>query len=175
VILSTTPARPQRPSSPGSRAQRGASFVELMLAVLVISTTVVGSTASMRSTTEVYHYFSDGQHEALMLAQEIHEAALLLPWSDGGAATFGTDVAELEDLDGKSYDPPRSAEYDVVVSHLGWSQHVQIKHVDLDDPTVEVDPDTFDGEMQTELEVTVKNGELEVGTFNWWLSEPTHD
>jgi hypothetical protein len=177
VILKTSGIPSTRPLEARIRGQRGASFVELMLSVLVISTTVVGSTASLSSSTEVYHYFADGQHEALMLAQEIHEGALLLPWSEGepGSAMFGPDVTKLDDLDERTFEPPRSAEFDVVVSHLGWSQEVEVNQVDLADPTVEVDPATFEGEMQTELKVTVMNGDTLVGTFTWWLSEPTHD
>ncbi len=158
-----------------ARHLRGASFVELMLAVLVISTTVVGSTASLHSSTEVYHYFADGKHEALMLAQEIHEAALLLPWTaDASApAAFGPSVKKLQDLDGMSFFPPRSANYAVVVSNLNWKQIVEVNQVDLNDPTVEVDPATFEGETQTQLKVTVENGGASVGTFTWWLTEPT--
>ncbi len=99
-------------------AESGATFVELMLAVLIVSTTLVASTASMNSSSEVYHYFADGKHEALMLAQEIHEAANLLPWThaQGADPAFGPDVWDVWDLDGKTYNPPRSADYEVVVS-----------------------------------------------------------
>ncbi len=148
-----------------------------MLAVLVISTTVVGSTASLQSSTEVYHYFADGKHEALMLAQEIHEAAQLLPWTvpEGSPPLFGSAVSKLADLDGKTFSPPRSADYDVVISHIPWSQTVELHQVDLEHPEVEVDPADFDGQMQTELKVIVKKSGVEVGTFTWWLAEPTHD
>ena len=167
--------RPQ--AAPSRRPVRGATFVELMLAVLVISSTVVGSTASLHSSTEVYHYFADGKHEALMLAQEMHEAALLLPWTaePGAPAQFGSDVAKLADLNGKTYLPPRSADYDLVISHLDWSQTVELHQVDLDHPETEVDPATFTGPTQTELKVIVKKAGVEVGTFTWWMSEPTHD
>lgn len=160
---------------PAARRQAGATFLELMLAVLIISTTVVASTSSMRTSAEVYHYFSDGKHEALMLAQEIHEAAKLLPWdSDGVAApNFGTDVYDLWDLDGKTFTPPRSAEYDVVVSHIGWTQAVEVRVVDMDDPEVEVDPATFPGETLVELRVKVSNGSQVVDEVGWWMSEPT--
>jgi hypothetical protein len=170
------PASPDLRRAPGaSRAARGATFVELMLAVLIISTTLVASTSSMRSSAEVYHYFADGKHEALMLAQEIHEAAKLLPWeaAAGAEPAFGTDVYDLWDLDGKTYDPPRSAEYDVIVSHLGWSQKVEVRVVDMADPEVEVDPATFEGETLTELKVTIFQGELQVDSVGWWLTEPT--
>lgn len=157
------------------RRESGATFIELMLAVLVISTTLVASTSSMRGSTEVYHYFTDGKHEALMLAQEIHEAAKLLPWNAEGVEEpgFGPDVYTLWDLEEKVYSPPRSAEYDVIVSHIGWTQKVEVRVVDMDNPDVEVDPETFEGETLVELKVTVKEGALEVDSVGWWMSEPT--
>jgi hypothetical protein len=157
------------------RTQSGATFIELMLAVLIISTTLVASTASMHTSSEVYHYFSGGEHDALMLAQEIHEAALLLPWETevGASAAFGTSVYDLFDLDGAYYTPPRSAEYDLVISHIGWSQTVSVKYVDLNNPDVEVDPEEFVGEKLVKLSVTIKEGDVEVDKLSWWLSRPT--
>lgn len=166
---------PESRPAPAPRVERGASFLELMLAVLVISTTVVASSTSLRSSVQVYHFFADGAHEALLLAQEIHEAAVLLPWEPAEDVQFGTDVYELEDLDGKSFSPPRSADYSIVTSHVGWSQEVEVNTVDLNDPSVEVDPETFTGETLVELEVTVKSGTLVVGEFSWWMSDPAHE
>lgn len=148
-----------------------------MLAVLVISTTVVASHSSLMGTVSAYHYFADGGHDSLLLAKEIHEAALLLPWESGTGsdASFGADVHTLFELDGKVYCPPRSAGYDIVTSHLGWSQAVDVRTVSMTNPSVEVDPSTFTGQMLTELTVVVKDGEKVVGTHSWWLSEPTAD
>jgi len=167
----TTPAT----ATSTRRRQSGTTFVELMLAVLVISTTLVASTDSMRGSTGVYHYFTDGKHEALMLAQEIHEAAKLLPWDEEGAEEpgFGPDAYTLWDLDNKTYSPPRSAEYDVIVSHFGWTQKVEVRVVDMDNPEVEVDPETFAGGTLVELKVSVKQGAVVVDSLGWWLSEPT--
>ncbi len=169
----------KRPSTrrPQHARQRGSSFAELMLATLIVGTTIVASISSMSESAEVYHFFSDGPHEALMLAQEIHEAALLLPWEApaGADANFGPDVVTLWDLDEEEFDPPRSAEYEVILSHVSWEQHVEVRVVDADDPTVEVDPDTFEGETLTELAVTVFKGSGEAGTFKWWISEPGVD
>jgi hypothetical protein len=169
--------RPSGARSLPHRAERGTSFVELMLAALVVATTVVASNSSLRASTEVYHYFADGAHEALMLAQEIHEAALLLPWEGDSAADplFGDDVYEFDDLDEMTFDPPRSAQYDVVASHVGWSQEVEIRAVDLDDPSVEVDPLTFVGDTLTELVVTIRADDEEVGEFTWWMTDPDSD
>lgn len=157
-----------------SRHQRGSSFAELMLAVLIISTTVVASHSSLTGTVSAYHYFADGEHESLLLAKEIHEAALLLPWEEdtGSEASFGADVDTLFEMDEKHYSPPRSAGYDVVTSHLGWSQTVEIKTVSMADPTVEVDPATFGGAKLTELSVLVKDGDKVIGTHHWWLTDP---
>ena len=162
------------------RSEAGASFIELMLSVVVISTSIVASTNSMGRSSEVYDYFANGKHEALMLAQEIHEAALLLPWEltaeeiaanpDGN---FGPDVQVLWDLDAMAYTPPRSASYDVVISHIGWSQHVTVRVVDLNHPEIEVDPLTFDGETLTELKVVIKQQGFKVDEVSWWMTPPT--
>lgn len=167
----------QTPNRHARRAQAGSTFVELMLAVLVVSTTLVASTSSMHGSAQVYHFFADGQHEALMLAQEIHEAAKVLPWDHevGDEAVFGDDVFDLWDLDGKTFDPPRSADYDVIVSHVGWSQEVEVRVVDMHNPDVEVDPETFVGSTLVELKVIVKNGEEEVDAMDWWLSPPSQN
>jgi hypothetical protein len=168
------PAIPdRRPAPPARPAESGATFIELMLAVLIISTTLVASTTSMTTSAEVYHYFADGKHEALMLAQEIHEAALLLPWEAGAEAQFGDNVYDLYDLDGKTYCPPRSAEYDLIVSNMSWSQVVSVKTVDLANPDIEVDPATFTGPTLVKLSVTIKEGETVVDTLSWWLSQST--
>jgi hypothetical protein len=166
---------PGWPTESDRRSQRGTSFAELMLAVLIISTTVVASHSSLTGTVSAYHYFADGEHESLLLAKEIHEAALLLPWAPDpeSSASFGADVHTLFEMDEKVYAPPRSAGYDVVTSHLGWSQTVDVKVVNMADPTAEVDPATFGGAKLTELSVTVKDGEKVIGTHHWWLTDPT--
>jgi hypothetical protein len=145
-----------------------------MLATLIVGSSVVASSASLRGSTEVYHFFAEGGHEALMLAQEIHEAAVLLPWEEGEEEDlFGDDVDEFLDLDGMVFDPPRSAEYEVVVSHQDWMQEVEIKYVDLQDPSIEVDPDDFEGDYLIELEVTIYREDDEMGVFSWWMADPS--
>lgn len=157
------------------RRQRGGSFAELMLATLIVGTTIVASVSSLSGSAQVYHYFSDGPHEALMLAQEVHEAALMLPWEapHGAVANFGPDVVTLWDLDGEEFDPPRSADYQVILSHIAWSQVVSIRVVDMANPTVEVDPATFEGDVLTELKVEVLKADQPTGEFKWWISEPS--
>jgi hypothetical protein len=147
-------------------------MAELMLATLIIGTTVVGASSSLSQTASVYHFFTDGPHEALMLAQEIHEAAVALPWEDNADPLFGPEVATLWDLDETEYKPPRSASYEVVTSHPLWTQEVCVEHVDLDDPNVVVDPDEFGGDTLVRLKVVISQGELEIETFKWWMTEP---
>jgi hypothetical protein len=167
---STTPRR-------GTRPQRGTTFAELMLATLIVGSTLVGVSSSLSTSVEVYHYFADGPHEALMLAQEIHEAALLLPWTSDAStpAGYGSDVYNLWDLDGKEYSPPRSADYQIVTSHLDWTQDVEVYHVDMEDPTVKVDPETFTGDTLVELKITISQGQQYVGEFSWWMTDPEGD
>jgi hypothetical protein len=143
-----------------------------MLATLIIGTTVVGASSSLSQTASVYHFFTDGPHEALMLAQEIHEAAVSLPWEGSTEAVFGEDVAVLWDLDEQEYKPPRSASYDLIVSHSLWTQEVTLDFVDLDDPNTVVDPESFGGETLVRLKVAVSLGGNEVDAFHWWMTEP---
>lgn len=178
------------PRAPNRRRDQGTSFAELMLASLIIGTTLVATTSSMTESAEVYHFFSDGPHEALMLAQEIHEAAVLLPWEpDDGSGNFGPDVETIWDLHEQSYHPPRSAKHEKVKSHVTWRQEVEVRHVDMDNPSVVVDPDTFEGDTLVELRVKVEelDGQYQdpaeddpapgvvtdFGWFSWWMSEPT--
>lgn len=156
------------------RRERGSSFAELMLATLIVGTTIVASTTSLAESAEVYHFFADGPHEALMLAQEIHEAAQLLPWEvePGALPAWGDEIVTIWDMHGKTFSPPRSANYDIVASHVGWKQEVLIHVVDLDDPNTHVDPTTFEGDMLVELHVKVYTGQVLVDEFRWWLSEP---
>lgn len=161
-------------TSAGRRRQAGTTFAELMLATLIIGTTVVGASSSLSQTATVYHFFTDGPHEALMLANEIHEAAIKLPWTaaEGAESAFGDGVVTLFDLDEQEYNPPRSASYDLIVSHPNWTQEVAVQHVDMDNPSQVVDPGSFGGETLVRLEVTIFSGEIEVDTFHWWMSEP---
>lgn len=149
-----------------------------MLAAIIIGTTFVATSSSFLGSAQVYHYFADGPHEALMLAKEIHEAALLLPWESepGAPALYGPEVMELWDLDGQEFAPPRSAKYELIVSHLEWSQEAEVYQVSMDDPTIVVeDPDEFEGDVMTEVKVRVYEGETFMGEFKWWITEPDPD
>lgn len=112
-----------------------------------------------------------------MLAQEIHEGAMLLPWvaTPGMDAQFGPDVYTLWDLDEMDFKPPRSAEYEEIVSHATWTQTVAVRHVSLEDPSTVVDPLTFEGDTLVELVVQVAQNNKEYGQFSWWMTEPEHD
>ena len=172
------PIRDRAPRRGSRRSTTGATFAEVMLSAAIIGTTVVGAMSSLQSTAEVYHYFADGPHEALMLAQEIHEAAVLLPWEeDPEIAGFGDDVDTFFDLHEETFKPPRSAEYEAIVSHAKWRQSVEVVHVDLADPSVVIEnPESFSGDMLVELQVTIHTEtNAEMGTFSWWMTEPEDD
>ncbi len=168
------PRRPVR----RKRSVIGATFVEVSLATVIIATAIVGAMSSVTETAKVFHYFSDGPHEALMLAQEIHEAALLLPFEEvaGQNDLFGANVSTVYDLDDRIYSPPRSAQYEAISSHQFWKQSVEVRHVELDDPSQEVeDPASFAGEMLTELKIVIHEGDLEKGSFTWWMTPPENE
>ncbi len=172
------PTRDRAPRRGSRRSLSGATFAEVMLSAAIIGTTVVGAMASLQSTAEVFHYFSDGPHEALMLAQEIHEAAMLLPWEEGGeSAGFGPQISILGDFHDQTFKPPKSAEFDNIVSHKLWRQSVEVVQVDLTDPSVVIEsPESFSGDTLTELRVLIHSEDgTEMGTFSWWMTEPEDD
>ena len=165
-------------NTPQDHARReisGSSFAEVLLATVVIATTVVGAVSSMRGSVSTYHFFADGPHEALMLAQEIHEGALLLPWTPelGQKDLFGQGVDTIADLDGQSFNPSRSAQYEVIQSHADWEQNVEIRYLSLADPAVVVGEQVGSTEETlVELRVTILDPTgAEMGTFSWWMHD----
>ena len=175
--ITPSPSRQSTAVADSYRRERGTTFAELMIATMILGLAIVGSTTSLTQSATVYNYFAEGAHEALMLAQEIHEAAILLPWDSdpGDPAAFGPDVVNFWDLHDEEFSPPRSAAYAIVSSHTNWGQEVEIDFVDLHNPTVVVDPDLFTGPVQVRLRVTVFQGQVEVDSFDWWMTEPEDD
>jgi Tfp pilus assembly protein PilV len=157
-----------------TRAQQGASFLELMLAVLVIGVVLVAASASQLGTLQVRAATGPSAEPAQMLAREIHQVALRLPWSTATDAPplFDGDVAVLSDLDGRVVSPPRTGADTALEAYEDWSQVVSVRAVDPDQPTEPAQP----GQAPlTELCVSIRQGGQEVGQFSWWLARPGGD
>lgn len=138
-----------------------------------MSTAIVAAMSTVADSTKVYDYFANGPYTALLVAQEVHEAALTLPWEADPEQTdglFGPDVYELDDIDGMSIQPARTAEWNEITNPLDWKQDVVLNEVDPNDPTI---PAYLDPNALMELEVKVYDAaDNIVGTFTWWMSPP---
>lgn len=155
------------------REERGTTFADVLISTVVVSTAIVATMTTVADSARVYDYFANGPYTALLVAQEVHEAALTLPWEADPAATeglFGPDVFVIQDLDGKSIQPARTAEFSTITNPLNWKQQVEINEVDPNDPSI---PAYLDPDALLELEVKVFDpADTLVGTFTWWMSPP---
>ena len=158
----------------GSRRECGTSFLELLLAVIVIGVALVAASASQLGSLQVQAATAPQGEAARVLAEEIHQAALRLPWSAPVDAIplFGGDVSMLSDLDGRVFSPPRSGADTALQAFEGWSQSVELRSVDPAEPTVPVQAGQA---ALIELSVTIHQGVEERGCFSWWLARPGGD
>ncbi len=158
-----------RPSS--RRAQSGFSFIEVMLATLVVGTVLVAATSSITGSVKAKHILVGEPGIALGLAREIHSVAQVLPRGAGGStpASVGSDVLVLEDLNGATFSPPLAATLDSLNQSVGWSQAVAIDTVALASPD-QLATNTDGSAVLLRLTVTIREGATVVGTYTWWLN-----
>jgi hypothetical protein len=153
------------------RAAAGFTFIEVLLATLVVGTMLVTATTALSTAVVAQDTLVGEPITAWGLAREIHSLALLLPRTagDGLPAATGSDVLLLEDLDGADFSPPIGADKASLTGTTGWSQDVLIESVDLADPEVlAADPAADDTLLR--LTVTVREGAEVRGTYVWWLN-----
>ncbi len=153
------------------RATAGFSFIEVLLATLIVGTMIVTATTALSTAVVAQDTLVGEPITAYGLAREIHSLALVLPRTagDGLPAATGGDVLLLEDLDGANFSPAIGADRATVPGTTGWSQEVLIEAVDLAAPDMlAADPDA-DGVL-LRLTVTVREGAEVRGTYVWWLN-----
>jgi len=162
---------------PVPRTQRGFTFVELLVASVVLGTAFVAATWSMNATlrTKAVHEAQDGP--ALFLANEIHVLADSLPREPAGltAATSIADVTALDALVGASFSPPVLSNGTVTSSFDGWSQHVALSVYAISDPENPTADDPAvgipaDGTKLYRLEVLIRENGQDIDTFHWWIN-----
>jgi hypothetical protein len=149
----------------------GFSFVEVLLATLIVGTLMVAATTALTSSVHTYNVLAGQPFTALTLAREIHAAALTLPRDpgDGVPATDGSEVVVLDDLDGALFSPPIDAQLATLAHVSGWSQDVALERVSLSQPD---QPAALSADLSTlwRLDVVIRQGAKEVGRYSWWIN-----
>jgi type II secretory pathway pseudopilin PulG len=153
------------------RTSSGFSFLEILVATLVVGSALVAAMSSLTAATQSQSALATGPTTALTLANEIHTLALGLPRTagDGTPARAGGEVAVLDDLDGASFSPPIDAQRGSLAASTGWSQAVSVDPVALAAPTV-TDEDRSSSDTLLKLTVTVRQGAAAAGTYSWWIN-----
>ena len=158
-------------SETSCRAPAGFTFIEVLLATVILGTVLVAATTSLTGSVQAQDIMVGEPVAALGLAREIHSLALVLPRTagDGVPATTGSEVLLLEDLDGAQFSPPIDAAKRTLASATGWSQQVLIEAVDLASPD-QLAADATSAGALLRLTVTVREGAVVVGTYVWWIN-----
>ena len=153
------------------RASSGFSFVEILVATLIVGSALVAAMSSLTVAAQSQSALATGPTTALTLANEIHTLAVGLPRTegDGSPAHAGGDVAVLDDLDGATFSPPIDARRGSLTSSTGWSQAVRIDPVALAAPTA-ADDGRDSADTLLRLTVTVSQGADSAGTYSWWIN-----
>ena len=153
------------------RASAGFTFIEVLLATVILGTMLVAASTSISGTVQAQSIMSGEPVTALGFAREIHSLALVLPHTagDGTPATTGSEVAVLDDLDGAQFTPPIDAAKQTLTAYVGWSQQVLIESVDLASPDQLAASPGAAGTL-LRLTVTVRQGGSVVGTYVWWIN-----
>lgn len=153
------------------RATAGLSFIEILLATLVAGTMLVAATSALGGSVKAQQVMAGEPITAFGLAREIHSAAQVLSRNvgDGVAATVGSEVLTLDDLDGATFSPPISARLAALPACTGWSQEVHLEYVNLTTPGI-LAADPVGNAALRRLTVTVRQGAEVAGTYVWWLN-----
>jgi len=130
----------------GSR--QGFTLVEALVAVIIIG---LGAAAIMLSAASNTRANDAGSKltEAVLLAQELREWTLSLPFTDPDPGDQGNPpgpdgsdpqefIDDLDDLMGVSYTPPRDGTGTAITGMPGWTQTISITWRDPDDLTATV-------------------------------------
>jgi len=115
----------------------GFSFIEVLIAIILIGLAIVSLVAANSSFTKANGAGAD-LSTAEFLIEQIRELTILLPVidPDTGTSTFGPEEAtlanydDLDDFDGASFSPPISADREVLSNFAAFSQQITVENVD---------------------------------------------
>jgi len=157
--------------------RRGFTLIEAAVATAIIGLGVAAVLVSVQSGTQV----NDAGRKltvATLLAQELREWTLRLPFSDPDPEDQGNPpgpdgsdpqifVDDLDDLMGVTYDPPRDGQGVAISDLTGWSQYIDLTWRDPADLTSIVASGTSD---VIYVEVTISHKGAEILKRGWLVT-----
>lgn len=159
-----------------TRNARGFTYVEVLVAAMLIGLALVTATASLDSTVQLKSELDSDPGTAHLLAKEMYELALALPSEPAGTigATTAADVTALDALIGASFTPPLRADLTDYTAYSTWTQQTALTVydiADLDTPSGDSAADGIDEHESKlyKLSVTVLDGGETQGTYHWWI------
>jgi Tfp pilus assembly protein PilV len=149
----------------------GFSFIEVLIAVVLIALAIVSLLAANSAFTKANSagtYLSTAQ----FLVEQIRELTALLPVIDPNTqtSTFGAEEAaladydDLDDFDGGSFSPPISADRAVLNNFAAFSQQITVENVNAADFEQVV---ADHGSYFVRVTVTVLLNSAEVSSNSW--------
>ncbi len=172
--MTITPTPPH--VNAGARANTGFTYVEVLVAAMLIGLALVTASASLDSTVKMKSELDSDPGTAHLLAKEMYELAATLPTAPSGttAATAADDVAALDSLIGASFTPPLRADLSTYSAYSTWTQQTTLTVYDLADLENPSGDSAADGIDEHEskiykLSVTVLQGATTEGTYHWWI------
>ena len=158
------------------RANRGFTYVEVLVAAMLIGLVLVTATASLDSTVKLKAELDADPGTAHLLAKEMYELALTLPTVPSGdaAATQASEVTALDTLIGASFNPPLRADLSDYAAYGTWTQQTTLTVYDIADLETPSGDSAADGIDEHEsklykLSVTALQGAETMGTYHWWI------
>lgn len=135
---------------------KGFTLVEVLVTTAILGIGITALMAGMATNSQVNSTGSEIS-QAVLLAQEIREWTINLPFDD------------LADV---TYCPPRNSHGDQMSDLPDWSETITLTWRSLSNPT-QIVPD--DSSTLVNIQVTVKRNGQDVLTSSWLITQPADD
>ena len=162
---------------PALRGQRGFTLFEVLVAAMVLGLAFTSATWAMSATARTKALHAGNSSQALRVAKELYELAQGLPTEPSGVtgATSGAELLALDSLIGAQFSPPLRADGSADPDLVGWSQQTELSVIAVDAPATPLGDAPggglpVDAQKLYRLSVRVLQGDVELGTFDWWIT-----